>query len=721
MKDKIFEENHLKDTIKIIDGILINEKQDLKNLPKDFHGDIEEFWRIEDLKKKHIQNLENSRENPYFARIDFTYEDGKDVIVYIGKNGVSKNNDIVVTDWRAPISSLYYDGEVGKCKFETPKGTINGVMNLKRQYEIDNGNLIDYFDVSLVSNDALLQKYLNSNNDARLKSIVATIQKEQNDVIRKPLKDNLIIQGVAGSGKTTVALHRIAYLVYNYMKSIKQNQYLVIGPNPVFLKYIKSVLPELDVSGVNQYTFEQLAKDYIKEDINITSSSKKVANSINGIKDNNIDKFKCSMRYKNLIDNFIENYFQTLVSSDLMLGNFKILDKKVIKEIFEKIEKEYSLDLKNRIEHTIDRLCRLIENNKDKIIMKYSDYSYEEFKKAKNNEEMDKYRKLFSKDRIEIEKNCRTIIKRYFSKLNIASTKLYKIFLQTLDAKDINNFTSIELLKNETLKKIKNNEYDFEDLAALMYIESLISRNINYESIRHVVIDEAQDLGEFNFRVIKKCLPNATFSIYGDLAQSIYDYRGIDNWVMLKEKVFDGKVKIVNFNKSYRTTAEIMEVADSISDSIGLGKSDLVVRHGNPVEFSFIGEKKDIPNHILNKITEYSNKGYKTIAVISKTDLLSNQINKSLKDLEFPIPNISETDDLSEERFRICTISNQLSKGLEFDAVIINNASEDVYNSSNNLDMKLLYVAITRALHEIDIVYNGKLTAPLLSFNVRNN
>ena len=287
MKDKIFEENHLKDTIKIIDGILINEKQDLKNLPKDFHGDIEEFWRIEDLKKKHIQNLENSRESPYFARIDFTYEDGKDVIVYIGKNGVSKNNDIVVTDWRAPISSLYYDGEVGKCKFDTPMGNINGVMNLKRQYEIDNGNLLDYFDVSLVSNDALLQKYLNSNNDARLKSIVATIQKEQNDVIRKPLKDNLIIQGVAGSGKTTVALHRIAYLVYNYMKSIKQNQYLVIGPNPVFLKYIKSVLPELDVSGVNQYTFEQLAKDYIKKDINITSSSKKVTNSINGIKDNN--------------------------------------------------------------------------------------------------------------------------------------------------------------------------------------------------------------------------------------------------------------------------------------------------------------------------------------------------------------------------------------------------------------------------------------------------
>lgn len=193
-----------------------------------------------------------------------------------------KNTDIIVTDWRAPISSLYYDAEVGKCGYEAPNGRINGEMLLKRQYEIEKGELQEYFDVDLVSNDGLLQKYLNDNNDARLKSIVSTIQKEQNDVIRKNLSDNIIVQGVAGSGKTTVALHRIAYLVYNYINSIKQNQYLVIGPNPVFLKYIKSVLPELDVDGVEQCTYEMFAKKYIDEDININPSNKKVVANISG-------------------------------------------------------------------------------------------------------------------------------------------------------------------------------------------------------------------------------------------------------------------------------------------------------------------------------------------------------------------------------------------------------------------------------------------------------
>lgn len=717
MDEREKEIKRLKNTIQIIENDITIEKKDLEKLYKDFYGDREELWRIADLKKIHIKNLESSHDNPYFARIDFTYEDdSKQTTIYIGKNGVMKDNEIVVTDWRASISSLYYDGEIGKCQFEAPMGTINGEMSLKRQYEIEKGELIDFFDVNLVSNDALLQKYLNLNNDARLKSIVATIQKEQNDVIRKGLNENLIIQGVAGSGKTTVALHRIAYLVYNYMKSIKQSQYLVIGPNPVFLKYIKSVLPELDVSGVSQFTFEQLAKDYIDEDINITSSSKKVTNSINGKKNNDVDKFKCYMEYKNLIDIFMKAYFQLLVSSDLMLGNFKVLDKSVIEEIFNSTENTYSKDLKSRIDITINRLCRIIEDNKDKFISKYGSYSFEEFKKANSREEMDNYRKMFAKERNEIEKNCRSIIKKYFSKAKIDSTKLYKIFIQSLDEQEVTNFSNIKLLKKETLQKIKNNEYDFEDLSALMYIKSLISTNKAYEEIRHVVIDEAQDLGEFNFTVLKKCLPKATFSIFGDLAQSIYDYRGIDSWNTVKEKMFNDKANIVNFNKSYRTTAEIMEVADNVSDSIGLGKSDLVVRHGNPVEITSIDEKGDMPQYIFDKVKEYISKGYKTIAIISKTDLLSNYINDDLNDLGLNIPNVAELDDLSDDRFRVCTISNQLSKGLEFDAVIINGASEEIYSSDSNLDMKLLYVAITRALHEIDIVYNGELTSPLKPF-----
>ena len=704
----------LEQTIAIVKQILQDENLDLKRLYNDFVGDREELWRIADRKKLHISNLEVAKDKPYFARIDFVAEeDGKTSTIYIGKNGVMKDTDIIVTDWRAPISSLYYDAEVGKCGFEAPNGRINGEMLLKRQYEIENGELQEYFDVDLVSNDALLQKYLNDNNDARLKSIVSTIQKEQNDVIRRDLSDNIIIQGVAGSGKTTVALHRIAYLVYNYINSIKQNQYLVIGPNPVFLKYIKSVLPELDVDGVEQCTYEMFAKKYIDEDININPSNKKVVANISGKNKNDIDKFKCSMKYKDMLDKFLALYYYSITSKPLMLSDFQVLSSEEITNAFKTTENSYSNNLSNRIELTIGILCRLIEDKQSELISKYGDYSFELFKTAVNDEEKKKMRNMFSKDRIEISKNCRSSLRKYFNKSKVNATKLYKLFLSTISDFDIYEYPYLNELKKETMKNIKSNSYDFEDLASLIYIKRVISPDKDYEKIRHVVIDEAQDLGEFNFYSLKSTLPSATFSIFGDLAQSIYDYRGINSWENVNNSMFQNNGNIINFNKSYRTTAEIMNVADDVAESIGLGRSDLVVRHGEEVNISEMEEEKNIPEFIAKKIIEYKEKGYKTIAVISKTDLLSNYINDDLSALGINIPNVSENDDLSDEKFRICTISNQLAKGLEFDAVIINNANENIYSSSNPLDMKLLYVAVTRALHELDIVYTGEVSKPL--------
>lgn len=707
-KEKLFK------TIEIIKDILVDKEEELKNLFNNFIGDREELWKIADMKKIHIRNLKTSVNKPYFARIDFTSdEDGKVSTVYIGKNGVIKNTDIIVTDWRAPISSLYYDAEIGRCSFEAPNGTISGNMSLKRQFEIELGELQEYFDVDLVSNDELLQKYLNSNNDARLKSIVSTIQKEQNDVIRKKIFDNIIIQGVAGSGKTTVALHRIAYLVYNYMKTIKQNQYLVIGPNPVFLKYIKSVLPDLDVSSVEQCTFEQFAQKYIDENISVNSSDKKVIDNIEGKNNSDVDKFKCSIKYKKMIDKFLKIYFYSITSKPLMLGNFEVIPQNIMREIFEGTEEVYSKDLNNKIEITIDRLCKYIENNYDFITSRYNNYSFELFKNVQTDEEKNKMRNMFSKDRAELSKNCRSILRKYFNKSKVSTIKLYKLFISSINDYDIYNYNNISELKRKTQKNIKNNSYDFEDLSALIYIKTALGLNKNYERIKHTVIDEAQDLGEFNFYVLKESLPASTFSIFGDLAQSIYDYRGINNWNEVNEVMFSGNGEIVNFNKSYRTTAEIMESADDVLDSIGLSRSDMVVRHGNPVQVSEIEDVNNIPEYIAEKICEYKEKGYKTIAVISKTDLLSNYINKALKMFGINIPNVTANDDLIDEKFRVCTISNQLAKGLEFDAVILNNANEEIYSSNSSLDMKLLYVALTRALHELDIVYSGTITKPL--------
>lgn len=631
-----------------------------------------------------------------------------------------KDTNIIVTDWRAPISSLYYDAEVGNCSFETPNGIIKGEMSLKRQYEIESGELKEYFDVDLVSNDELLQKYLNSNNDARLKSIVSTIQKEQNDVIRKKIKDNIIIQGVAGSGKTTVALHRIAYLVYNYINSIKQNQYLVIGPNPVFLKYIKSVLPELDVDGVEQCTYDTFAKLYIDEDININNSNIKVVANIAGKRNNDIDKFKCSMKYHNMLEKFLELYFCSITSKPLMLGDFEVLSSYEITKVFQSTANGYSNNLNNRIELTVNKLCRYIEEKQDSLIHRYWDYSYELFKKDAEIEEKNKMKNMFAKDRLEISKNCRSSIRKYFNKSKVNATKLYKMFINSISDFDIYQYEFLNELKKETLKNIKNNSYDFEDLAALIYIKTLIAPNKEYDKIKHVVVDEAQDLGDFNFYTLKKALPSATFSIFGDLAQSIYDYRSINNWNEVNSTMFHNNGNVINFNKSYRTTAEIMDIADEVAESIGLKRSDLVVRHGKDVKLTEIPEENNIPNYIAQKICEYKEKGYKTIAVISKTNLCSNYINDDLADLGIVIPNINENDDLNDEKFRICTISNHLAKGLEFDAVIINNVNENIYSSENILDMKLLYVAITRALHELDIVYSGTLNKTLENYLKKN-
>lgn len=713
MEELKAEKEHLRETIAIIKEILLKEQMSLEKIYSEHLGSREELWRIANRKKIHIHNLESSLDTPYFARIDFTFEkDGKLQTIYIGKNGIMQNTNIIVTDWRAPISSLYYDSEVGHCSFTSPEGEVSGNLELKRQYEINSGNLISYYDVDLVSTDALLQKYLNSNNDSRLKSIVSTIQKEQNEVIRRNLFDNLIIQGVAGSGKTTVALHRIAYLVYNYRDSIKQNQYLVIGPNPIFIKYISSVLPELDVSSVKQCTFEGFAQNYIDEKININSPDKKVTQSIAGKIDNDIDKFKSSMNYKTMLDQFLQVYFYSITAKDFTLDDFTVLNSQKVKEVFDSTYTSAHISLASRIELTIEKLSRIIEDNIDSITTAFTDYTFQAFANLQDPKEEEKMRKKIVKNREELHKFCKSSLRKYFAKAKIDATKLYKLFISSIENYDIFNYKYLKTLKKDTMKNIKNGCYDFEDLASLIYLQKVIAPNPEYSRIRHVVVDEAQDLGEFNFFVLKSALPSSTFSIFGDLAQSIYDYRGIDNWNIVNKIMFDNNGRIINFKKSYRTTSEIMEVADEVSESIGMIRSDLVVRHGKEVDFTPL-EQQNIPSYIAGKIKEYKEKGYKTIAIISKTNLLSCYINDGLAELGVNIPNITLNDDLSEDNNKVCTISNQLAKGLEFDAVIINNANENIYSSSSNLDMKLLYVAITRALHELDIVYSGELPSPL--------
>lgn len=675
---------------------------------------------------KHINNhariMEMSLEKPYFARVDFfSYDDKVLNTIYIGKNGILDDDNIIVTDWRAPISDLYYSANIGEASYVSPSGIINGKLDLKRQFIIEDGILQKFYDVDLVSNDQLLQQYLSDNNDSRLKSIVSTIQKEQNDVIRKPFNTNLIIQGVAGSGKTTVALHRIAYLIYNNRDHIREKQYVVIGPNKVFLKYISNVLPDLDVSNVKQFTFEDFANDYIDEPIKLGKPNKTMRKKYSYDIMNDIYGFKCSLEYKNMLEDFLNDYIDNIFSKDLTLDNFKILDGEFIHSVFNEFHDSISMSFKEQSEITIQRLARIIENNLSSIISRYGDYAYSIFINEKDEKKKDVLRDKFQKDRNELKKFCKTLLRKYFLKANIQPTKLYRKFISNINNYNYTNYKYINQLKEITLSNMNDSILEFEDLASLMLIKNTFNSKSDMSNIKHAVIDEAQDYGEFNFYIFKKILKNANFSIFGDLAQSIYDYRSINNWEQANEIMFDGNAEIIEFGKSYRTTAEIMSVADTVASHIGLKKSELSIRHGEPVNLINVTCNSDIPNKIIDLVKELREKGYKTIGIISKNELQCRYLEDDLSEHNFTISRINSEDDVNLDSNRICNISSFLSKGLEFDAVIINEANEIMYSSEKPLDMKLLYVSITRALHEVHIIYSGDLTKPLKKIREEQN
>ena len=278
MKDEI---EYLSYTLNKFNEVIDDSKLKLSNLkklyPNNYDAMLEEKFRLE----SQINSVERAKSTPYFARIDFESKTNNEKC-YIGKLGVQDyDNNIITVDWRAPISSLYYDSNIGKCSYEAPDGLIEGNLTLKRQYTIENSKLINFNDVDTVSNDELLKPYLSVSADNRLKNIVSTIQREQNEIIREKLGKNLVIQGVAGSGKTTVALHRIAYLVYNNRDLYKPSDYMVIGPNKFFVNYISGILPDLDVNGVSEYTLEEVFEKYVNEDYTINNNLDKITDCDN--------------------------------------------------------------------------------------------------------------------------------------------------------------------------------------------------------------------------------------------------------------------------------------------------------------------------------------------------------------------------------------------------------------------------------------------------------
>lgn len=705
MDDLEYEKKKLEKVEEELEEIQSGEEQILRTLPKKYGNNPVLLSNLMSSTATKITNIARMKEKPYFARIDFK-EDKKPnkEKLYIGKVGVTDlDGNVVITDWRAPVSTLYYDANLGKVEYNAPEGKIKGELSLKRQIIIQNKNVEEIFDVDSVSDDELLKPYLGASADNRLKNIVASIQSEQNNIIRKSIEENLIVQGVAGSGKTTVALHRIAYLMYNNANRYKANQFMVIGPNRFFINYISNVLPDLDASNAVQVTYEELASDFTCEKLIFEDSTKKLSDIIDKKAPKDYLKFKSSLKYKELLEKYLNNYEKTVISdTGVIINNIQVLSKDEVMETFNEVIGEC-------LEQRLDMTARVLSNrikNDDTI---YNRVKNRMLELEKNEENIDKKRKI-AKQELDMLKDLTNTgfekqIKKYVSISNLKSINIYKDFVENVDKLYLENDVDINSLKENTLKSLKSRIIENEDIAAIMFIRLYLFGNGVYKNIKCVVIDEAQDFGIFSYFVLKKLLSNATFSIFGDMAQGIYSYRAIGDWNEIKENViFDAE--FLNLKKSYRTSIEIMNEANKVSEAIGLGRANPVIRSSGPIIKTNIEKDKEAL-YIVNRVKEYQSQGFKSIAIVYKDQTNMMELNRLLKKEKIE----SEIIYKDQEKYNggVCILTSYLSKGLEFDVVIIADADDSIYLSNNILDMKLLYVAMTRALHKLELIYNNNI------------
>ena len=679
------------------------------------------------LGEKKLKELQKMKQKPYFARLDFKEKNEQEEKLYIGKLSLIDNDTHkpIIIDWRAPIANLYYDGRIGKAEYKCLNEVIEGDILLKRQFIIENGKLEKYSDIDLTTNDELLQDALGQNADSRLKNIVSTIQGEQNKIIRANMFKPLIVQGVAGSGKTTIALHRIAYLIYNYEKEFNPDEFMIIAPNRFFLNYISEILPDLGVENVKQYTFEDFAYEVIGEKLKITDENEKLVQIVNDKNCKNKEilinesKFKSSINFKKIIDTFLMELEESFLPvEDFCIENHTIMKYDIMQNLF---KNKYSKN--NFVERILKIKTDLIFSIKKESQMIIEKIKNERTKKIEN-----LYNRNLDEDEIRTER-----IKIFEEKekiLKILETKPEKLvdkYIKSIKRKKgidyyydfIKNYIpKIEIdeelkeyIVNNTLSNLKKKNITYEDLAPIIYLEYKINGSKISGKLSHIVIDEAQDYGEFQFDVLKTVLNSTSMTILGDLSQGIHYYRGIENWNRFMEVEFkDENVEFRVLSKTYRTTKEIMNLANSVisklpeyeKESIVLGEPVIDIK--NCINICKCENKIEIINNIKQRINEYIKAKYKSIAIIGKSKEECEYIYKELKKTNKDVNLIKDKD--AEYNAGISIVPSYLAKGLEFDCVIIFNANEENYKL-NSLDIKILYVVITRAMSKLDIFFTN--------------
>jgi len=637
----------------------------------------EEAFKTIDRRLKELTELKTS---PYFGRIDFSEEDLGINKMYIGRFGVTPEDtyEPLIVDWRAPIASLFYTGALGEAFYEAPKEKILVNILAKRQYIIKKEKLIGMFDSALDIKDEILQMVLSSNASEKLKDIIMTIQKEQDDLIRQPRTKTIVVDGVAGSGKTTIALHRVAYLLYNYRK-ILQDKVLILGPNNVFMEYISLVLPSLGESGVKQTTFRDFAFDIleISEVMSLKEYMEKVLSGESEFTDDIM--YKNSIEYKNFLDDAVEKLDKEFFKiEDLYFINEVFLSKEDIREMFYNYYKTMPLFRRSKkIKRIIYSKIRDSRDEKVRIIQK----EYEKAVASLSEEEQS-----FKVNDLEFNRKLkiRVVIKE------VINLKRNLNWLDHGNCVDLYN-------EINGYKRLTEN-----DLGGILYFKIKLEGIKVSEEIKHVVIDEAQDYNQLQFLVIKELTKCTSLTIVGDSNQRIIPFNGKLPMHDLKNILPQCNVQEFKLNTSYRSTVEIMEYANKYLSAEPIVP---IVRNGEAVTEKLVSDENELKSYMIQKIEDFKVKAYENIAIICKDISQTEKIYKLIKD-STKVKIINNENAVYHSG--IVVVPSYFAKGLEFDAVImvLEGPSGTADNSKGEYahEDKLRYVMATRALHELHVI-----------------
>ncbi len=601
-------------------------------------------------KQRYFKKLRSIQHKPYFASIVFKDDEGQIFNIYMSLTYLKDDQlNNILYDWRSPICSLFYDFETGPCSYTAPGGTYTGELKRKRQYKIENDELVGVFDNSLNIDDEVLQEVLAAESSEKMKNVVNTIQQEQNKVIRNLEDNNLIVQGIAGSGKTTVALHRIAFLLYR-LKNLTSNNILIFSPNHIFTEYISDVLPSLGEANTLQTTFGDYLESLMTEYKGVESFTDFVSRYYSYT-----EVFPELVEYKQSdgiiddLDAFIDDYIERAE----FVSGFQETEKITIEkdEINTMLKDRYSrLPLFERVEEMANKLCSNHYKGSKKKVSTYLKLLYEN---------------------ANFKKNFKEILKEFF---------LSEYCRIPLEESVVNKFVNVDILH-------------YEDALILAYLKGRLEGFYYEATIQQVVIDEAQDYNRLQYIILTNIFQKAEYTILGDINQNINPYYHYDSLESLSD-LFKGSTKYIELLKTYRSSPEIIAYTNKI---LGLHHVN-AIRQDNHKPVVFRKDFGDLGDSLVHDIKTLKSQ-YKSLAVITKDYQTAEEIYELIKDKV----DISLVDADTKGFQKDCIlIPAYVSKGLEFDSVIIYN---DRTHSYKNNERNLLYVACTRCQHEL-YIYN---------------